>query len=84
MSLIYKKEYPQYKFDLYFFGYRHGRGEVSREEGLKGEGGVGLLYNYGTEKDEKFAYHNGNNEPQGFGVGLIGWVYFMKVWLILL
>lgn len=27
----------------------------------------GLLGNYGTEKDTNFKYHNGNDEPQGFG-----------------
>ena len=26
-----------------------------------------LLGNYGTEKDSNFRYHNGNDEPQGFG-----------------
>ncbi len=24
-------------------------------------------WNYGTEKDEEFKYHNGNDKPQGFG-----------------
>ncbi|KAK3056119.1 hypothetical protein LTS18_011703, partial [Coniosporium uncinatum] len=26
-----------------------------------------LTWNYGTEKDDNFKYHNGNDEPQGFG-----------------
>jgi lactoylglutathione lyase len=26
-----------------------------------------LTWNYGTEKDENFHYHDGNSQPQGFG-----------------
>ena len=26
-----------------------------------------LTHNWGTENDKDFAYHNGNDEPQGFG-----------------
>jgi lactoylglutathione lyase len=26
-----------------------------------------LTHNHGTEKDEKFSYHNGNTDPKGFG-----------------
>ena len=26
-----------------------------------------LTYNWGTENDSDFAYHNGNSDPQGFG-----------------
>ena len=26
-----------------------------------------LTWNYGTEKDADFKYHNGNDQPQGFG-----------------
>jgi lactoylglutathione lyase len=26
-----------------------------------------LTHNWGTENDDDFAYHNGNDEPQGFG-----------------
>ena len=31
------------------------------------EGLLELTWNYGTEKDADFQYHNGNEEPQGFG-----------------
>ena len=31
------------------------------------EAQVELTHNWGTENDEDFAYHNGNDEPQGFG-----------------
>ena len=28
---------------------------------------TGKTWNYGTEEDPNFKYHNGNDEPQGFG-----------------
>lgn len=31
------------------------------------EGILELTWNYGTQKDANFNYHNGNDEPQGFG-----------------
>ncbi len=31
------------------------------------EGILELTWNYGTEKDAQFSYHNGNDQPQGFG-----------------
>ncbi|PQK11444.1 hypothetical protein BB8028_0003g00700 [Beauveria bassiana] len=37
-------------------------GKTSHREGL-----LELTWNYGTEKDESFKYHNGNDQPQGFG-----------------
>ncbi|KAM0665998.1 hypothetical protein ACQRIU_005342 [Beauveria bassiana] len=36
-------------------------GKTSHREGL-----LELTWNYGTEKDESFKYHNGNDQPQGF------------------
>ncbi|CDI78456.1 lactoylglutathione lyase, putative [Eimeria acervulina] len=31
-----------------------------------------LTHNHGTEKDENFKYHNGNDQPQGFGhIGML-------------
>jgi len=57
-------------FNLYFLGYgapapessANGVNPVADREGL-----LELTWNYGTEKDESFKYHNGNDEPQGFG-----------------
>ncbi|KAK1759733.1 lactoylglutathione lyase [Echria macrotheca] len=50
-------------FTLYFLGYggKTGAGTADREGLLE------LTWNHGTEKDEQFAYHDGNKEPQGFG-----------------
>ncbi|KAL9128518.1 MAG: hypothetical protein Q9217_002814 [Psora testacea] len=59
-------------FNLYFLGYPGAAGvsQVSAD-GVNPvadkEGILELTWNYGTEKDPNFKYHNGNDEPQGFG-----------------
>ncbi|KAJ7764276.1 lactoylglutathione lyase-like protein [Mycena metata] len=58
------------KFNLYFLGYGaeapatspNGTNPVADHEGL-----LELTWNYGTESDAEFKYHNGNDAPQGFG-----------------
>ena len=58
------------EFNLYFLGYGppppehspNGVNPVADQEGL-----LELTWNYGTENDADFKYHNGNDEPQGFG-----------------
>ncbi|KAF8241459.1 glyoxalase I [Wilcoxina mikolae CBS 423.85] len=68
MSLLRTLENPEGKFNLYFLGYRHGtEGDVTQEQLVGREGLVELTWNYGTETDPDFAYHNGNTDPQGFG-----------------
>lgn len=54
-------------FNLYFLGYPGPEGMPA--DGFTGrkEGLLELTWNYGTEKDAEFRYHNGNEEPQGFG-----------------
>jgi len=58
------------KFNLYFLGY----GADAKTDSPNGvnpcadmEGLLELTWNYGTENDADFKYHNGNDEPQGFG-----------------
>lgn len=70
MTLLRTRENPDAKFNLYFLGY----GANSTEESVNGtnphanrEGILELTWNYGTENDASFKYHNGNDEPQGFG-----------------
>lgn len=76
MSFLRIVEVPEHKFNLYFLGYgREGAPDgplkiagaednpLAAREGL-----VELTWNYGTEKDPEFKYHNGNDQPQGFGV----------------
>lgn len=70
MSLKRTAENPNAKFNLYFYGY----GAPAPEETANGvnpvadrEGLLELTWNYGTEDDPNFKYHDGNAEPQGFG-----------------
>ncbi|KAJ7165447.1 lactoylglutathione lyase-like protein [Mycena crocata] len=58
MKLKRVSENPGAKFNLYFLGYG---GETTAD------GTNALTWNYGTESDAAFKYHNGNDEPQGFG-----------------
>ncbi|MDO5650885.1 MAG: lactoylglutathione lyase [Moraxella sp.] len=74
MTLLKHRQFPDAKFDLYFLA-KLSDDElanlpsgadlldfVSRQRGI-----LELTYNYGTEADTDFAYHNGNSEPRGFG-----------------
>ncbi|KAM3079438.1 Lactoylglutathione lyase [Clarireedia jacksonii] len=72
MTLMRTSENPGANFNLYFLGYPGDKGVPT--ESTNGvnpiadrEGLLELTWNYGTEKDENFKYHNGNDEPQGFG-----------------
>jgi len=66
MSLVRIAENEANKFNLYFLGYKDAErfkaGNSAENEGL-----LELTWNYGTENDASFKYHNGNDEPQGFG-----------------
>ncbi|KAL8666910.1 MAG: hypothetical protein Q9202_001150 [Teloschistes flavicans] len=65
MQLLRTNESPSAKFNLYFLGYVPGANNDVNTKPL--EGLLELTWNYGTEKDKDFKYHNGNAEPQGFG-----------------
>ena len=72
MSLLRTSENASNGFNLYFLGYPGD--EMTWKEPANGgnptsvrEGILELTWNYGTEKDDNFKYHNGNDEPQGFG-----------------
>jgi lactoylglutathione lyase len=68
MSLLRTHEAAAAGFNLYFLGYPEAkRGPLDPKTLSHHEGLLELTWNYGTEKDENFSYHNGNNEPQGFG-----------------
>jgi len=67
MSLLRTIEVPGNKFNLYFLGYRHGDETDEADKLTRREGLVELTWNYGTESDPNFSYHNGNTDPQGFG-----------------
>lgn len=70
MKLQRTSENKDAKFNLYFLSY----GQPAPKESANGvnpiadrEGVLELTWNYGTENDVNFKYHNGNDEPQGFG-----------------
>lgn len=76
MQLVRKAEMKEAEFDLYFLSFPKslpsGHQLVSTEKSgvnplAEGEGILELTHNYGSEKKEGQVYHNGNDEPQGFG-----------------
>ncbi|BES69997.1 lactoylglutathione lyase [Marinobacter nanhaiticus D15-8W] len=75
MRLIRKLDFPEMKFTLYFLGYLDDRQAttVPSDDGHRTtyifarEAMLELTHNWGTENDADFEYHNGNDEPQGFG-----------------
>lgn len=57
-------------FCLYFLAYTNVDGQTKdiKAQGRGSiEGILELTWNKGTEKDPNFQYHNGNDQPQGFG-----------------
>ncbi|KAL3421629.1 lactoylglutathione lyase [Phlyctema vagabunda] len=66
MQLVRTHENPDNKFNLYFLSYTSGKVGTGESHADR-EGLLELTWNYGTEKDDSFKYHNGNDEPQGFG-----------------
>jgi len=72
MTLLRTSENASNGFNLYFLAYP-GNETVPKESAngvnptAEREGILELTWNYGTEKDPNFKYHNGNDEPQGFG-----------------
>ncbi|KAK2074542.1 hypothetical protein P8C59_008741 [Phyllachora maydis] len=68
MSLMRTVENEKAGFNLYFLGYPGAKGVPSEGGGTADrEGLLELTWNYGTEKDASFSYHDGNKDPQGFG-----------------
>jgi lactoylglutathione lyase len=74
MTLLRTSENKDAKFNLYFLGYPGNDGLPDTTKSANGvnptafrEGLLELTWNYGTETDASFKYHNGNDQPQGFG-----------------
>jgi lactoylglutathione lyase len=72
MTLMRTSENKDANFNLYFLGYPGSKGvPTPSANGVNPtadrEGLLELTWNYGTEKDLNFKYHNGNDQPQGFG-----------------
>lgn len=71
MTLLDKFDFPDMEFSLYFMGYPGGAIPEDRVERAKWvfdqPALLELTHNYGTESDDAFSYHNGNDDPRGFG-----------------
>ncbi|KAI9835904.1 MAG: hypothetical protein M1819_001802 [Sarea resinae] len=72
MQLLRTSENKANGFNLYFLGYPQGKALPNEvPEGVLPtafrEGLLELTWNYGTENDPNFKYHDGNAQPQGFG-----------------
>ncbi|KAG9251392.1 Glyoxalase/Bleomycin resistance protein/Dihydroxybiphenyl dioxygenase [Emericellopsis atlantica] len=71
MQLFRTVENKEAGFNLYFLGYLGNKGPhtepPSDTQTAEREGLLELTWNYGTENEADFKYHNGNDEPQGFG-----------------
>jgi lactoylglutathione lyase len=62
MELLRTSEQKEAGFNLYFLGYPNYTIPLAGKEGI-----LELTWNYGTEKESGQVYHNGNDQPQGFG-----------------
>lgn len=74
MTLLAIKKFPEMTFDLYFLAKltddeikKLPAGDDLAIYTFKQRGILELTHNYGTEDQDDFSYHNGNDEPQGFG-----------------
>lgn len=70
MDLKKTLENKESNFNLYFLGYGPAVQAASKEcpnPVACREGILELTWNYGTEKDAEFKYHDGNTDPKGFG-----------------
>ena len=74
MTLLAVKKFPEMEFDLYFLAKLTDEERDNLPEGddlaiyaFRQRGILELTHNYGTETKEDFSYHDGNENPQGFG-----------------
>ncbi|KAJ8920870.1 hypothetical protein NQ315_015663 [Exocentrus adspersus] len=74
MRLLTKLDFPAMKFSLYFLGFENKddiKNELSSSERVAWTFGrkatIELTHNWGTENDDNYKPHNGNQEPKGFG-----------------
>ncbi|MCP9261378.1 Lactoylglutathione lyase [Dirofilaria immitis] len=83
MRLLKQMDFPEGKFSLYFLGYKpvseipsdpieQKRYALSTLATIELTQQVLVYFNWGTENDPNFSYHNGNKEPRGFGhIGIV-------------
>ncbi len=75
MTLLDRYDFPAGRFSLYFMGYPAGPVPGARAARIKWvfeqPALLELTHNWGTEAQAGPAYHNGNEDPRGFGhIGL--------------
>ena len=73
MTVLRRLDFEEMKFSLYFLTRMDDSQSVHEDKSdrtvwtFSQTGILELTHNWGTENDEEFGYHNGNDEPQGFG-----------------
>ena len=71
MTLLDQFDFPDMEFSLYFMGYPASEIPSDKTERAKGifdqPALLELTHNYGTEQEAGPVYHNGNDDPRGFG-----------------
>jgi len=71
MTLIDRFDFPEMAFSLYFLGYVVG--EIPTDPKARAKwlfeqpALLELTHNHGSEDDPDISYHNGNEDPRGFG-----------------
>ena len=71
MTLLEKFDFPDMSFSLYFMGYPTSeipKDHIARTKWLFEQPALlELTHNHGTESEDGLPYHNGNEDPRGFG-----------------
>ena len=74
MTLLAVKKFPEMEFDLYFLAKLTDEERENLPAGddlaiyaFRQRGILELTHNYDTETKDGFSYHDGNEQPQGFG-----------------
>ncbi|XP_073349427.1 lactoylglutathione lyase-like [Pagrus major] len=72
MTLLQKIDFPSMRFTLYFLGYEEKSdipADIKERTAwtFSRRATIELTHNWGSELDDSLSYHNGNNEPRGFG-----------------
>ena len=75
MTLVKRLDFEEMKFSLFFLaaidekdrGYWSAEADKRLVQTFGRPAMLELTHNWGTEDDAKFSYHNGNDEPKGFG-----------------